>query len=138
MGLDVVLFVMREPTPELVAKLDALFEPFRTEPWGRSEYPKVSAVTEYRESFLGFDDPTKFKPHVMIDFMDRYFGVGYARGWWPQIKDYIWRIVLALNETDDLIKYGHDCSEWAQWVDPDLLDELDALWKECEKGRSAP
>jgi hypothetical protein len=55
---------------------------------------------------------------------DRYYGIGYERGPWPQIRESI----IALRDAfpDRTVFYGSDTTEWGSPVDDEYLAEIDA------------
>ena len=128
MGIDVEIRVYAEPTEDLLAKLRALTP--RDATMNGHSHPILMAVgvecTKWNVN-PEFDD----KPYIVISSMARYFGPGYARGNWPDIKD----ALFAVREVcpPGTVWYGGDYRVSHDPTDDRLFAELDAVWESGER-----
>lgn len=67
------------------------------------------------------------------DTLDRYYGPGYPRGWWPTIHNAIVCIRAALPDCE--VFYGGDTTDYGTKATDDYLAEIWALWT-SDAGRS--
>lgn len=125
MGLDVQIYALTEPTDDLCTRIaDRLNAPRNPEaPWDRVH---VNAWPDpaIERGVLHLRTP---RPYLEVTMLDRYFGLGYARGNWLTIRAML-LAVIGECPPETVVMYGHDCSDCAQVVDDELIAELDALW----------
>ena len=70
-------------------------------------------------------------PDLNAEGDDRYYGIGYERGYWPQIREMgNW---LAANIPGE-VRYGADTADEWEYLRPwpEVLEELDAHWEQHE------
>lgn len=126
MGVDVVLKARLHEPPMDADAFDELQMAFR-ERWPCD--PIWDKPGDPRYPDLGFDE---YEPVQTIEVktLDRYYGVGYERGPWPEIREMGDWLALALGETAE-VRYGGDTAdEWeflTAW--PEVRKENDAHYE---------
>lgn len=95
----------------------------------RSEFPDEYAPDHARYPDLAID---RHEPSILVlETLHRFYGIGYERGAWPEIRRMGDWLAIHLGERAEL-RYGSDsgCTDWAAlqaWAE--ARAELDVHWE---------
>lgn len=126
MGVDVVMKARFREPPMSGEAFDDLRRAFAVR-WPPDEY---YSDKDHRYPDLGFDE---YEPVQTIEVktLSRYYGKGYERGHWPEIREMGDWLMTTLGETAE-VRYGGDtASEWeylTPW--PQVRAENEAHWEQ--------
>lgn len=125
MGVDVVIKARLHQPPMGPEAFDDLQRAFR------ERYPADDYYSDkdYRNPDLGFDE---YEPAQTIEVSTfwRYYGKGYERGPWPEIKEMGDWLAMMLGETAE-VRYGGDSADEWEYLTPwpEVRTENDAHYE---------
>ena len=125
MGVDVVLKARSFAEPMNEPDFHELRAAFR-EKWPKDEF---SDFGDHFYPDLGFD---KYEPVQTIEVKTlwRYYGIGYERGPWPEIKEQGDWLAVRLGERYE-VRYGGDSADEWEYLQPwtDARKEIDVHYE---------
>ena len=114
MGVDVTLYAVGEPTDDELAEAEAFIrERCQLDQQGWTGTGTVLKRDGYNPKMINFYT------------LDRWYGPGYERGWWPEIYNNI--VVLRAALPGCVVHYGSDSYE-AEEIPPVTDEYLQEIW----------